>query len=253
MESINDILNGEQADALVVDEPEAETPAVEAVTDDRPRDEHGRFLPKETGVEQLEEPVAVPPTPEASGLPPEVYAPLKAVRDENKELKARLAALEAKPPAPPPPIPSVFEDEEGFTQGFGSQVVQQAVTTATQNARLDMSEMLARQAHEADFDEMKATFLELATAHPELAEQARNDPHPWAKAYTIAKNHVAMKELGATDVDSLKAKLREEIMAEMAATPRAQSLPPTISNEQNVGSRTGPAWAGPKSLSEMLS
>lgn len=248
MADIDDILNGEQADT-----PDVEEPVVETVeTDDRPRDEHGRFLPKETGVEQAQEPETVPPTAETNGLPQEVYAPLKAVRDENKELKARLAALEATPPAPPPPIPSVFEDEEGFQQGFGSQVVQQAVGAATLNARLDMSEMLARQAHEADFDEMKASFLELAQAHPELADQARADPHPWAKAYTIAKNHLAMKELGATDVAALEAKLREKIMAEMASAPVSQSVPLTLSNEQNVGSRTGPAWTGPKSLSDML-
>lgn len=252
MGTIDDILNGEPTDAPEEPVTEQQPEPQAEVVEERPRDEHGRFVAKETGVEQAAEPEPVPPT--ADGLPPEVYAPLKAVRDENKELKARLAALEAKPPEPPAPIPSVFEDEEGFTQGLGSRVVQEAVGAATLNARLDMSEMLARQAHADDFEEMKATFLELANSHPELAEQARADPHPWQKAYTIAKNHVAMKELGAVDVAALEAKLREKIMAEMASAPRPQSqLPPTLSNEQNVGARTGPAWAGPKTLSELLS
>lgn len=255
MGSIDDILSDEPA----VETPPAAEPApveqVEAPSDDRPRDEHGRFLPKETGVEEA--PASqVPPTPEAKdGLPPDVYAPLKAVRDENKELKARLAALEAAPPPPPPPIPSVFEDEEGFQQGFGQQIVTQAVTQASMNATLNMSEMLARQAN-PDFEEMKDTFLKLAEANPGLAEQARADPHPWAKAYAMAKNHVRMQELAAVDVTDLETKLREKIMAELSAAPTpaaSLSLPPTLSTEQNVGSRAGPAWAGPKSLNDLLS
>lgn len=248
MGTLDDILSDEPAvEETVTEQPE--------VADDRARDEHGRFLPKETGVEQAPEPEAVPPTvPEANGLPPEVYAPLKAVRDENKDLKARLAALEAVPPAPPPPIPSVFEDEEGFRQEYGQRIVNQAVSQASENATLNMSEMLVRQAHE-DFDAMKETFLTLAKDNPVLADQARSDPHPWAKAYSIAKNHVKMQELGATDVASLEAKIREQVMAELTANqqPAGIRLPPTLSTEQNVGSRTGPAWAGPKSLNELLS
>lgn len=239
MKELDEILSGETADEQIVEEP------VQEVVE-QPRDESGKFTAK--GVE----PEEAPPASESPQLPQEVYAPLKAVRDENKELKARLAEMEAKanPPEPPKPIPSVFEDEDGFRDEFGSQVVTHAVSQATLNARLDMSEMLVRQAN-PDFEDVKAEFLELAKANPSLREQALADPHPWDKAYQIAKNHKAMQELGAVNVTDLREKLKAELMAEMQTTP--QSLPPTLSNERNVGQRTGPAWTGPKPLSELLS
>lgn len=233
-------------DAILTDEPVNEPAVAETPSEpEQPRDEHGRFAPK--GVEQEE----APPASEPSQLPQEVYAPLKAVRDENKELKARLAELEAKanPPEPPKPIPSVFEDEQGFQDEFGNRVAAHAVSQATLNARLDMSEMLVRQAN-SDFEDVKAEFLKLAEANPTLREQALNDPHPWNKAYQIAKNHKAMQELGAVDVNDLREKLKAEILAEMGSRP--PSLPPTLSNERNVGQRTGPAWSGPRPLSELL-
>lgn len=212
------------------------------------RDEQGRFAPK--GVNE-----SAPPAPDK--LPQDVYEPLKAVRDENKALKEKLAEFEARlnqpPPTPPAPPPDMFEAPEDWQSHFGGQVVQTAVQQATLNARLDMSEMMVRQNAE-DFDEMKDVFLNLMKDNPQLQQQALSDPHPWHKAYQIAKNHKAMQELGATDVKSLEQKIREQVMAEMQAQvpPVKPGLPPTLAAEQNVGSRSGPAWSGPRSLSELL-
>ena len=63
-----------------------------------------------------------------------------------------------------------------------------------------------------------------------------------------------MQELGAVNVDDLRAKLREELLAEMQANVPVtrQSMPQSIAAEQNVGSRSGPAWAGPKTLDQLL-
>lgn len=225
------------------DEPEAIEPVAEEPLDDgQPRDDQGRFAPK--GVEEE----GAPPAPVQTELPKEEYTALRAVRDENKALKDRLAEFEARPTEPPPPPPSVFEDE----QGFGSHLVSTAVQQATLNAKLDMSEMMVRQAN-PDFEDMKATFLDLAKDNPGMVQTALADPHPWAKAYQIAKTHKAMQEVSATSVDELRAKLREEIVAEMAAqTPSRPALPPTLSTEQNVGSRSGPAWGGPQSIADLL-
>lgn len=239
-QSLDELLNDEIAEPVV----EQETEEAKA---ERERDEKGRFAPK--GVDE-----SAPPAPDK--LPQDVYEPLKAVRDENKALKDRLAAFERQmeeqrnPPAPPV---SVFEDEQAWQQQFGGQVVQTAVNQATFNAKLDMSEMMVRQAN-PDFDEMKEAFLALTEQNPSLRQQALEDPHPWNKAYQIAKNHKAMQELGATDVESLKAKIREELMSEMQAqVPLTRSaIPPSLTAEQNVGGRTGPAWTGPKPLDELL-
>jgi hypothetical protein len=117
--------------------------------------------------------------------------------------------------------------------------------------------MLASQNHD-DFDEMKDKFLAMAQANPALGKEALAARHPWEKAYQIAAKAAKTEALGAVDVDDLEAKLRAKIMAEMAETqqqpaPVMATLPPTLSNERNVGQRTGPAWAGPRPLSELLS
>ena len=257
MGTIDEILNdeGHVTTTITAPEPSPEPelvaqPEPEAAAPEAPqRDERGRFAPK--GVD------SAPPAQDQ--LPQDIYEPLKAVRGENKQLKTQLETLQQQlqelqnPPAPPP---SVFEDEQGWQQHFGSQVVSTAVQQATLNAKLDMSEMMVRQSH-PDFDEVKAEFLALAEANPAIAQQALSDPHPWNKAYQIAKNHKTMQELGATDLDALKAKLREELMAELQAQPPAQPapavvIPPTLSNERNVGTRSGPAWAGPTPLASLL-
>ena len=150
---------------------------------------------------------------------------------------------------PPAPIPSVFEDEVGFQEQFGTQVVSQAVSQATLNARLDMSEMLVRQAN-PDFEDVKAEFLKLAEENPTLRQQALSDPHPWNKAYQIAKNHKAMQELGAISVTDLEAKLRAQILEEMKAKPANPAIPESLAGAQSVRGSTAPF--APPSLNDIL-
>jgi hypothetical protein len=255
--SLDDLLGDEESEVAPVQDQAIETEETQpepllSVPDPaaQPRDESGRFAPK--GVEE-----SAPPAPKADQLPQEEFKALKEERSKRQTLEQQLAQLQQElqqiktPPAPPP---SVWEDEQGAFNHFGERVVQTAVHQASLNATLNMSEMMMRQAN-TDFDEMKDQFLKLAEANPTLRDQALADPHPWNKAYQIAKNHKTMQDLGATDLESMKAKLREELMAEMAAQVPAnrQQIPPTLSTERNVGSRTGPAWSGPSSLSDLLS
>lgn len=238
MDELDNILNDEPTQTVEV----VEAPQVE----EQPRQPDGKFAPKG-------EPESASPAPvEEPALEHPALIGERRRRQEAEAERERLAKeLEAlrNPPAPPP---SVFEDEQGWQQHFGSEVINTAVQQATFNSKLDMSEMMVRQAN-ADFEEMKATFLELADQNPSLRQQALQDPHPWNKAYQIAKNHKAMQELGATDVQSLEAKIREKVMAELQSQPVTRAgLPPSLSTEQNVGGRSGPAWTGPKPLSDLL-
>ena len=224
---------------ILSDEPIAEEPVIEEVREEpsQPRDEAGRFAPK--GEQESASPAPVEE--------PQLDHPaLLAERRRRQEAEARAKELEEKL-NPPAPIPSVFEDEVGFQEQFGSQVVTQAVSQATLNARLDMSEMLVRQAN-PDFEEVKAEFLKLAEENPTLRQQALSDPHPWNKAYQIAKNHRAMQELGATDVTALEAKLREKIMAELKASTPA--VPESLADAQSTRGTTAPF--APPSLNDIL-
>jgi hypothetical protein len=251
MKELDELLNGEEA-TDIAQPVEAETPPQPVEAEPAPaRDEQGRFAPK--GVDD-----GVPPAP-ADKLPQDDFKALKDERTKRQNLERELAELRQAAEAqrnPPPPPPSIWEDEQGWQQSFGSEVVSTAVQQATANAKLDMSEMLARQAN-PDFDEMKAEFLALAQQSPQLAQQALADPHPWDRAYKIAKTQRTMAELGTTDIDGLKAKLREEIMAEMGQQQApyqaaAPAIPVSLSGERSVASRGGPVWTGPKSLDALL-
>lgn len=242
---LDELLNDAPTAEPIEEQPVAEEP-VEA---GQPRDENGRFAPK--GVEE-----SAPPAP--GKLPQDVYEPLKAVRSENQALKDKLAQLEQAIHAqqnPPAPAPDMFETPEDWQAHFGGQVVNQATQQATFIANLNVSEMLTRREHKEDFDEMKALFLNLVEENPTLRQQALNDADPWEKAYQIAKTHKTMQQLGATDIPSLEQRIREQVMAEIQAQVPPVSrpaIPPTLSAEQNVGGRTGPAWTGPKPLNELL-
>jgi hypothetical protein len=240
------------------DEPETvETPQVDAAPE--PQDEpespldgpqrgpDGKFVARQQS--DVEE-----PGPSPDKLPKEDYKAIREEREKRQALQAELETLRQQvqslqqPQEPPAPPPSVWDDE----QAYSGHLVGTAVQQASFNAKLDMSEMLAAQAHE-DFDDVKAKFLEMAQGNPALAQQALAQKHPWEAAYRIGKNAMTAAELGATNVDELKAKLREELMAEMQGqAPARPSMPPSLTNERNVGTRTGPEWTGIKPLSELL-
>lgn len=228
-------------------EPTTEAPQPETIG--QPRDEAGRFAPKETGVEPQEAADTVPPT--ADKLPPETFKGLKEEREKRQALERELEAikqqLQSRPQEPPAPPPSVWEDE----QAYGGHIVSTAVQQATFNARLDMSEMMVRQAN-PDFEDMKAKFLEMASQNPSLQQQALADPHPWQRAYTIAKNAAKMEALGAVDVAELEAKIRAELEAKYAAQPQATpTLPNSLADAQSARS-TASQPAGLLTLEDIL-
>lgn len=231
MDNFEDIFSGET---------EAEdTPAItpEPETIGQPRDESGKFAAKEpTGVDEQETANPVPPTDK---LPQEDYKAIRDEREKRQRAEDRAAALEAQLASlqnPPTAPPSIWDDDQGALQHVKQEAIAAAVQQANFNSKLDMSEMMVRQAN-ADFEEVKAEFLALAQANPTLVQQALADPHPWNKAYQIAKNHKAMQELGSVNVADMEAKLREKIMAEMQAqAPAPSNLPTSLAGSQSARS-----------------
>jgi hypothetical protein len=254
---LDDILNGQTPeDTSVAEIPADLPPEIEASDPSQPRDEHGRFAPK--GEDNPAEPVAAPPAAQEHVIPPGALAEERRKRQELEQQVQRLQSSIQQSQNPPPQAPSIFDDEQGWEQHFGQTVVQQAVEAASQNARLDMSEMMTRQAN-PDFEEKKAAFLALMQNTPGLQERALQDPHPWSFAYQYVANQQRMQELSAVNVADLEAKLRAQIQAEYEAKGHAvlgsnlpAGVPPSLSSQRNVGSRTGPAWAGPSPLSDIL-
>lgn len=251
--NLDAVLGGDEVVQTVAEVVEAPEPQPEEKPA-QPRGPDGKFAPK--GEEEGVSPAPV----EKAEEPAFDHAAVKGERKRRQDAEARIAALEAQlqslqaPKEPPAPPPSLWEDEQGWQQHFGGEVVSQAVQQATLNARLDMSEMLARQAN-PDFEDMKASFLELMKENPSLQQQAIADPHPWNKAYQIAKNHKAMQELAATDVADLEAKIearvREELAKQAAPAPAQPNLPQSLADAQSARSASAPL-AGPLTLETIL-
>lgn len=232
---LSDFLNEDE----VVDEVVQEEAA-----DDRPRDEQGRFAPK--GVEE-----SAPPAP-VNELPQDVYEPLKAVRGENQQLKARLAEYERQMQAiqnPPAPPPDVFEDTDGFRQHVTTDAASVATERAIYASKLQTSQMLLMQ-EVPNLSEIKEELMEFVGSNPAINEQVATSEHPWRTAYQAFKNYQTMQELGATDVDSLREQIRQEELAKLQS--QRPTLPPSLANERSVGQRSGPAWTGPSALEDIL-
>lgn len=238
-EDIDNILNGDEPE-VVETPPEAETPEAEPAKAEQPRGPDGKFAPKGDEVD-------APPASEFDGK-----ATL-AERQKRQAAEARIAALEAQLQQlsnPPPPPADMFENPEGWQDQFGNRVTQAAVSQSSINAKLETSEMLARDKFD-DFDDMKALFMELAAENPTLAQQALADAHPWRKAYSLAKNHTKMQALGAIDVTELEAKLRAEIEAELkAAQPAPVEIPNSLAAAQS--GRSSAAYGAPPTIDEIL-
>lgn len=261
-QSLDELLGSEAPQEV---QEEAEQPQI-----DRPRDEHGRFLPKQTGEEEpapQPEPESVTPTPEAE--PERIpIAALKDERSKRQQLEQRLqeyeqyfAQLQAQPQQQQPQEePDMFADPEGFKAHLAAQIradllreVQPTIQQSQLMGRAEVSEMLARQKYE-DYDAIvDGHFKEALSANPFLLNQLQQAPDPATFAYNAGKQWAAAKSYGseaAPSKEDLKAQLREEIMTELGLN-RPQ-VPTTMAGDRSVGARTGPGWTGPKSLGDIL-
>lgn len=247
--NLDDVLNESAAPVEQVEPEQPQEAPQEAEVQEGPqRDEKGRFAPKG---EQGDAPPAS--DDKSKGLEAGISAERKKRQEAEGQIEQLRRELEqlrasAQPPEPPP---SIWDDDEAALSHLRNDAVSAAVSQASFNAKLDMSEMMARQAHD-DFDEAKAEFLQMMQENPALQQQALSDPHPWQKAYQIVTNARTMKELGATNLDEMKAKLLEQLKAEQAQQAVTPSLPNSLADAQSSkGERTSPVTQ-PLTLEEIL-
>lgn len=263
--SIDDLLSEQPSEAndTPATEPTAEPEATSEPVAEQPtgpaRDEQGRFAPKqqETGVEQpaVEPQAPVPPTAQVSQLPREEYSALRAIRDENKELKRQIDAIARQQQAPAPQQPPVdfWDDPQSFMDTrmnqLGETLLQQWEQRETAK-RLDQSEQAARSKY-ADYDEVFVAFEQAVQANPRLAVELAQSANPGEYAYSKGKAAIAIQSVGS--LDELKAQIRAEIEAEARTAFQPKPvLPSTTAGDTSVGSRSGPAWGGPTPIDNIL-
>ena len=258
--SIDELLSDEPVEVQEAEPETVEAPEPEPQGDDRPRDEHGRFAPKQTGVD--EEPQAEPVEPDAGPppadqLPKDVYEPLKAVRNENKELKAQLEAIQqqlARQQQPQPETPPQFwDDPDKAIEARVAQAAEMAIQRYQQQQtmeRINASEVAAKARH-ADYDDAFRAFQQAATANPALIQQMTAATDPAEFAYSKGKTALQLEQVGSID-ELLKAeRAKWEAEAKAAIPAPQQTFPSTTAADGSVGSRGGPAWS-PPSIDQLI-
>lgn len=236
-----------------------ETPEETPATDDRPRDEQGRFLPKDTGETQAES--AESGTPPQESEPERV--PLTALKDERQkrqQLEERLRQYDeyfARLNEQPQEVPDQFADPEGHQAYVIEQAVSKALERLTPQlrqertvSRAEVSEMLARQKY-SDYDQKIEAFKEAIQDNPFLIQQVQQAPDPATFAYNAANKYLEAKQYGTASPtrDQIEAEIREKVIDELGLSPK---VPSTLAGDRSVGSRSGPAWTGPTPLGDIL-
>jgi hypothetical protein len=274
-QSIGEILNGdeptEQPEAEAVEQPTQDTPAEEqseAIAEQGPiRDERGRFAPKGD-----KEPEAEPPAASAPPAPQEEpgHIPIAALRDERSKRQAlegevaqmrqmleRFQQTQQQPaPVQDQGPPDRWEDPEGYDQWLVSRAAAAAREEAINAYNYQRIETAAAQfrVDKPDYADVVAVFGQMTQTNPGLIQQMQSAPNPAEFAYNTAKLELEIREHGSIDaLVEARLKAREAQALQSVQTQLPQSLPPTISNDRSVGSRSGPAWTGPRPIGDILS
>ena len=196
-------------------DPPQEQPPAEEQTGDKPQSE-------------------VPPTEPAVNDGPTV--PRRALEDERRKRQDAERKLDeltkaAQQPKPqpqqqqpvqqqqPPERPDPWVDPEGAARYdqmmFQHQLFETRVVTSKELMR----------SLKPDFDDVEKVFIEAASADPYLEQQLIRHPLPAKFAYEQGRRIMLMKEIG-DDPEAYKARVREELMAELAGQQPTQQVQP---------------------------
>lgn len=266
MGTIDDILNEEPS---VEPEAPTETPEVTG----RPRDEHGRFAPKEEGEPETQpqvaaEPESAPPAQdqEAGHIP---IAALKDERTKRQQAEEQLRKYEEyfqqlqQPQQYEQPTDVGLDPE---TQAFVDLVRQQVTAEVMQSVqqytgnqllmeRGKFAEMRARDRYQ-DYDETVEHFKVAAGANQFILQELMKADDPAEYAYRVGKQVQEAQGIGQAPSREqmraeIEAEIREKLKAELGL-PATRQAPSTLAAERSVGTRSGPAWTGPTPLGDLL-
>lgn len=171
------------------------------------------------------------------------------------------AQLQHKPAQPEPEqAPDIWTDPDAYLQ----RGVQQAVSPVMGQLKAmqrGMAELQFKPEVVAEAEKAFNTAAQAGQLPKEFIQQINGSPNPWAAAVQWHQQQTAMAEIGS-DPAAYKQKLRDELKAELMAelqqgqqpgAPRAAPvMPGNFATGRNVGTRSGPAYAGPPNLDDIL-
>jgi len=195
----------------------------------------------------------------------------KTIAEQGQRFDQLFSALQRQqqPPAPQQPQkPADFwEAPETAVQSY----VAQAITPLQQmmaQQREQSSQMFAESQHgKATVDEALADMKGRLLSGDQTArleyQRIMASPHPYGALVDWHKQQRIVGEIG-TDIGAYREKLKAEILAELQAEGQSQkpagntpgapqtTMPSNFATARNVGSRSGPAWAGPTPLADIF-
>lgn len=224
--------------------------------EDKPRDEFGRFAPKEEGEEPAPEkelaaePEAESP-PEENNQEPDRRVPLSELQKERQkrqeyehqlqQLSAERAQYQAylqqlQQQQQPQENPDIFDDPDRFVEQKLSPIEQKM-----ENARLDMSEDRARER----FGDDTVNEAMQAAQRMGVLNSFVQSRHPYGELVQWFQRENTLKEVG-TDPKAYREKLakeiREEVLAELKSgnSPgqSSQRFPTSLADQTSAGGNT---------------
>lgn len=278
VKSLDDIMSGrgepasEETTAPVTTESATPAPTEAAGAS---RDEQGRFAAKQTDA-VVEEPQATPaaPSQQLSGHVP--IQALDAERGKRKEAEERyerdmrrmqelerqiqLLSNPPKPTEPPKPPPALWDDPDGYLQHQLTPVQQQM-----QEMREVLQETQAISTHGAAKVQAAKQAAEALFNTPQGAALGRElmaGGNPFDNLVKWHERQTMNAEIGG-DLEAYKAKLRQQIMDEIASQQQPQpapipqpapapNLPTAFAKTPAGGPRGGAEYGGPRPLSEIM-
>ena len=176
---------------------------------------------------------------------------LDQLTGETKALRERPAAPKVEP-KPEDLDAEFYANPVAFVRKHG-QAAKPDIEGLTAKARIDISEVYAREKHE-DYDEKVKAFTEAADQNPNLWKQLAASPSPAEFAYKKGTDHL---EMGDPDAwrERERAKIRAELSGEPVDGPRerpAKVLPkPSIASARGSGAGSQ-KWSGPRATKDIF-
>jgi hypothetical protein len=261
-------------------EPAATPEPSESTADDagQPRDDQGRFANKQPAesapVEQPtgEQPAVPPAVKSVEASVPPGHIPISAFVDmrlEAREAKRRAddfqrQLVELQKAKEQPPVDFFQDPDAALAQRLTPFEQRLDAVTQRLTLRASKAEAIAIHGKEAVAKMEQAIGEAMEAGDPEVVQQLRSQliasDDPVGLAMSWHQRRSVMSEVG-TDPVAYREKLRAEILAEIQANggkPAANGaagapvMPSNLAGTRNVGTRSGPAWAGPIPLDDIF-
>ena len=232
----------------------------------QPRDENGKFAPKEQPPE-AENP-AEEEKPKGQVPQQALHAERQKARAEKEradDLERQLAELRGQvsvltqqrqqhePNKEPERPKEIWDDPDGYVASrltpLQRQLAERTFTMSMELATVRHGEETVQAAQEA----LKQAIQGGQENGQAWVDRLSNSPNPVGDVVNWHKNSPATRE---ADLRArIEAELREKIAAEsQQTTPAAPPsvMPSDLAGARNVGSRSGPAWSGPAPLNDIF-